>query len=84
MTYVTHSKRRRTRAVSGLRVWYRGAARESMILKLLLSFSVALFIALFIQPTRVVQPVLCIDAIDKNRPLPTLKEDEGGGKQVTR
>ena len=49
-----------------------------------LPFSVTLFIALFTQPTFIIQPVLCVDVIDKNYSLPTLKEDEGGGRQVTR
>lgn len=55
-----------------------------MILKLLISPSVTLFIATFIEPTFITQPVLCIDVIDKNNPFLILKKTEGRGGQVTR
>lgn len=55
-----------------------------MILKLLIPPSVTLFIASFIDPAFIAQPVLCNDGIDKNNPFLILKKAEGGGGQVTR
>lgn len=56
----------------------------SVRLKLSKSLSVTLFIALFIQPTFIVQPVLYIDIIDKNSPLTNLKKAKGRGRRGTR
>lgn len=63
---------------------YKGATHESVTLKLLISLSGTLFIALFIQSTFIIKNVLHIDAIDKNDPLPFLKKAEGRGRQLTR